>query len=90
MSEYAKNIQTIEDMWKKRIELRDVGGRMSEYIICPHCYNPLSQSEYVKVVRCKNCKYARKTDAGMDCDRHILCARFNPNGFCAWGERQEP
>lgn len=22
MSEYAKNIQTIEDMWKKRIELR--------------------------------------------------------------------
>jgi hypothetical protein len=30
MSEYAKNIQTIEDMWKKRIELRDGGGRMTE------------------------------------------------------------
>ena len=32
MSEYAKHIQTIEDMWKKRIELREEGGgRMSEY-----------------------------------------------------------
>lgn len=24
MSEYAKNIQTIEDMWKKRIELPEI------------------------------------------------------------------
>ena len=32
MSEYAKNIQRIEDMWKKRIELREVGcEQMSEY-----------------------------------------------------------
>jgi len=31
---------------------------MSEYIVCPHCHNPLSQSEYVKVVRCRDCKHA--------------------------------
>ena len=31
---------------------------MSEYIVCPHCHNPLSQAEYVKVVRCRDCKYA--------------------------------
>lgn len=30
---------------------------MSEYIVCPHCHNPLSQSEYVKVVRCRDCKW---------------------------------
>lgn len=43
-----------------------------------------------EIVRCRDCKHARKTDAGMDCDRHILCARFKPDGFCAWGERREP
>ena len=31
---------------------------MSEYIVCPHCHNPLSQAEYVKVVRCKDCDSA--------------------------------
>ena len=37
MGEYAKNIQTVEDMWKKRIELRDGGGRMTELKPCPFC-----------------------------------------------------
>ena len=33
MSEYAKNIQTIEDVWKKRIELREEGcGRMGKVV----------------------------------------------------------
>lgn len=39
MSEYAKNIQTIEDMWKKRIELRmgRTDGIMTELLPCPFC-----------------------------------------------------
>ena len=39
MSEYAKNIQTIEDMWKKRIELRmgRTDGIITELLPCPFC-----------------------------------------------------
>jgi len=42
MSEYAKNIQTIEDTWKKRIELRKGGftrydPAASELKPCPFC-----------------------------------------------------
>lgn len=33
MSEYAKNIQTIEDMWKKRIEL----PKLTEIVRCRDC-----------------------------------------------------
>ena len=42
MSEYAKNIQTLEDMWKKRIELRDGGGRMSA-----------NESEFTREYKCE-------------------------------------
>ena len=59
---------------------------MSEYIVCPHCHNPLSQNEYVKVVRCKDCKLWKDecewnrfyNDPDLD----------EPDGFCAWGERR--
>ena len=33
MSEYAKNIQTIEDLWKKRIEL----PKLAEVVRCIDC-----------------------------------------------------
>lgn len=33
MSEYAKNIQTIEDLWKKRIELQ----KLTEVVRCRDC-----------------------------------------------------
>ena len=71
---------------------------MSEYIYCSNGEplvnerGEISLARAGEVVRCRDCKYARKTDktdAGMDCDRHILCARFNPDGFCAWAEKQE-
>lgn len=45
----------------------------------------VSGDKLPEIVRCRDCRYARKTDAGMDCGRHILCARFKPDGFCAWG-----
>ena len=62
MSEYAKNIQTIEDLWKKRIELRDRGGRMSEYIIT--CDDEVATwvgndvESMKKIVRCRDCKHS--------------------------------
>ena len=58
---------------------------MSEYIVCPHCHNPLSQNEYVKVVRCRDCtnlNIVGKCPCGF-------WALENLNGFCAWGERLE-
>lgn len=73
---------------------------MSEYIVCPHCHNPLSQNEYVKVVRCKDCKYMFDwaydrmlckmwADGGMDDDaKNVLYPTVKPDGFCAWGERK--
>ena len=72
---------------------------MSEYIVCPYCHNPLSQSEYVKVVRCRDCKYMHTVRdwLGMDVDECWLHAdresgalgkeRTEPDSFCAWGER---
>ena len=40
---------------------------MSEYIVCPHCHNPLSQNEYVKVVRCRDCEHGHITIDGKSC-----------------------
>ena len=98
MSEYAKNIQTIEDMWKKRIELlSEGGGRMSEYII------EMGNSSYrstsgllcadvsqlkAEVVRCRDCKHY--TDDEMEYYHYCgsWCEQVTPDGFCAWGERR--
>lgn len=61
---------------------------MSEYIVCPHCHNPLSQSEYVKVVRCRDCKHY--TDDEMEYYHYCgsWCEQVTPDGYCAWGERR--
>ena len=63
---------------------------MSEYIVCPHCHNPLSQSEYVKVVRCRDCKYG--IDGGEYCAENCADSwdwrNVEPDGFCAWGVKQ--
>ncbi len=55
---------------------------MSEYIVCPYCHNPLSQSEYVKVVRCRDCEYQNEP---WNC-----AAPYSkePNGFCFWAARK--
>lgn len=62
---------------------------MSEYIVCPHCHNPLSQSEYVKVVRCSDCKHY--TDDEMEYYHYCgsWCEQVTPDGYCAWGERRD-
>ena len=70
---------------------------MSEYIICPYCHNPLSQSEYVKVVRCRDCKhYDDEPDMesmGEKCWRdpnHTgRSMPTKPDGYCWRGERRD-
>lgn len=67
---------------------------MSEYIVCPHCHNPLSQSEYVKVVRCRDCKRFSLDNSDHDYRSGWWCHRWNtdmvkPDGYCAWGERRD-
>lgn len=66
MSEYAKNIQTIEDMWRKRIELRSEtttawGGWP---IINQRCY------------KCAHCGFAYGTPACHCASRTVV------HGFC--------
>lgn len=95
MSEYAKNIQTIEDLWKKRIELpREGGWRMSEYITDER------GEVHGEIVRCRDCMHYRFVDRSdiFHDERHNdrFCLRFvdgkrmevEPEGFCAWGERK--
>ena len=98
MSEYAKNIQTIEDMRKKRIELREEGvGRMSMKQTMCEFVNGMTCKEVAefmgKIVRCRDCKHYDESDAG--CSYFVLAKNKllhigNPDGFCAWGERREP
>lgn len=40
---------------------------MAEYAVCPHCHNPLSQREWARVVRCRDCKHAHITVDGKYC-----------------------
>lgn len=64
---------------------------MSEYIVCPHCHNPLSQSEYVKVVRCRDCVWfcaGNEQYAAVDWCKNFGC-EIEPDGFCAWAKRSE-
>lgn len=73
---------------------------MAEYAVCPHCHNPLSQHEWVKVVRCKDCKLTAPYGDGIECCGPLVQTwdYFNdepmhnpvePDGFCKWGVRRE-
>ena len=64
---------------------------MTEYIVCPHCHNPLSQNKYVKVVRCRDCKHYVKAELlhGWNDFCGLFESVITPDGFCAWAERKE-
>ena len=63
---------------------------MSEYVVCPHCHNPLSQNEWVKVVRCRDCKHFASDELG-DCCTLLDFEDVKPMDrcFCSWGERRD-
>ena len=73
---------------------------MAEYAVCPHCHNPLSRHEWVKVVRCRDCKHSHKDGtlcnffaswvpiAGGD-EYECMPVEVEPDGFCKWGEPKE-
>ena len=44
--------------------------------------------EFDELVRCKDCKFKAWDDAGMFCRKNIFMGKFEPNGFCSWGERR--
>ena len=54
---------------------------MSEYIVCPHCHNPLSQGEFVKVVRCRDCAFFGK-------EYECWLGETEPDEFCSRAERR--
>ena len=65
---------------------------MAEYAVCPNCHNPLSQHEWVKVLRCKDCRKFHLDNSDHDYRSGWWCDRWDtdmiePDGFCAWGER---
>lgn len=80
MSEYAKNIQTIEDMWKKRIEMREEGGGRMRQPKKDHAAPKQKQPavEYIweergcmqkrrePIVRCGDCKHYDPNDEPSD------------------------
>ena len=68
---------------------------MAEYATCPYCHNPLSQDEWVKVVRCRDCKHYKEHEWILVTDVSDVCHFFGdgvkvePDGYCAWGVRRE-
>lgn len=63
---------------------------MSEYIVCPYCYNPMSRA-YVKVVRCGDCRYYEIDgwEQGWCCHEQYYEFEMDPNGYCSRGERKD-
>lgn len=66
---------------------------MSEYIVCPHCHNPLGQSEYVRVIRCRDCRWLLEDERYSEAACRFFCRTLPrvgyQDGFCAWAERKE-
>lgn len=81
MSEYAKNIQTIEDIWKKRIEL----PKLTEIVRCRDCEHYESNTIIACFTR------AHEIELGT-CDMKLEeTGKFfavMADGFCSWGERK--
>lgn len=47
-------------------------------------------SEYVPIVRCKDCKFCVKRGYRLYCDLNAGgFPEVEPDGFCAWGEQVE-
>ena len=53
---------------------------------------PKNELDLVEVIRCKDCKHYRKSDARHpDCEwcKRLICGTVKPDFFCADGERRE-
>lgn len=46
-------------------------------------------SHFVKVVRCKDCKYHRDLDGGVKCQRIDGLLMNFPDDYCSYGRRQD-
>lgn len=46
-------------------------------------------ADVVEVVRCKDCKYHKDLDGGVQCQRIDGLLMIFPDDFCSYGERRE-
>ena len=87
------NLTEIADEYAKRLE-----AQVDEMVL-DRAAHALERFGYVKVIRCRDCKYYEGTGncyfwasyepiPGGDEYREVL-AEVTPNGFCAWGERRD-
>lgn len=53
------------------------------------CSQFKNDSYFVKVVRCKDCKYHRDLDVGVTCERMDGLLMNFPDDYCSYGRRKE-
>lgn len=75
---------SIEDFVDKYVERvnREIDQRVLDKV-----EHRLAEYGYVKVVRCRDCKFCMAYMAGAYCD--YMAHAVEPDGFCSWGERKK-
>ena len=49
----------------------------------------IEEAPSIDIVRCKECKHWRNTDAEKIPTASIACGNMHPDDFCSYGERKE-
>ena len=65
---------------------------MTEYIVDWDLLDETMQHVREKVVRCRDCKHYRESDAtchSWQWHNWDAAIEVDPDGFCAWGERRD-
>ena len=50
----------------------------------------INQAPSIDIVRCKECRHWRNTDAEKIPTASIACGNMHADDFCSYGERREP
>jgi hypothetical protein len=85
------SVQT-EEGGKKMTNRCHICGRMkpmTEATICDSCKDAMKRNGYIKVLRCKDCKYGEKVNDVYICGKERgFGIAHEPSWFCADGERR--
>lgn len=83
--------------YREEFNVTDIARKYAEHVVrvideqtLANVENQLAEYGYVKVVRCRDCKF-RCFDECTRIDEGFKDYWFaiEPDGFCAWGEREE-
>ena len=77
------NLFEIVDEYTKRI------SRVIDEQTLANVENQLAEYGYVKVVRCRDCKWFSYITEPPECYRVQGCMIVEPDDFCAWGKRKD-